>query len=719
MTTIGSKLRIGFLVMIGVLLIAALLTWRNTEPLQKDMLDLSSSQLPALTLAMEVESAISEVRFSTEQYLLLEDPRYLDQARQQLELVSTLLEEGKNSFTTQQREKISDDVTAYTAVLDSLELQVAVLAENRLEGQRAADSYTTNLTNMLSSLHGTISDYVFDEEFDAVDASLGQLSVLEKLSDEGRQIEILVNRALYMQDPEILKATVPVFDALDEGIGFLQEETDDPIFRKQIKLVRGRLTLYREVMATLQGSWDALDKLKSEGREVASGIVAVARDLTAESQSAAELLAHEGQVRLETVLKVLAVSLVIFLVLMVILLVWLNRTILTPLTFVTALAKRAAEGDFSFQEHQLNLEREDEFGQMAKALYEMFDVLQHLLANIVKAIGISNAASQQLSLLSERSNENMEGIQASLNQLQQLSEADRALLDEVREGLEGVSTTGREALGQTRHGVTSSKTMREVAVDSQEFLSALIQDVNKLEDYSRDNMETIEAFVRSVGQISRFVSVIAEIADQTNLLALNAAIEAARAGDAGRGFAVVAEEVRKLAEESNRSSKEVTSLVKDLEEKAASTMDGTENTQATLAETTEKIRRIGDKFEALIGEICQVDDVMGRILALEENQVSAGQEMAQSVDRLVQAVDERAIGVHEIGDAVHITVEDSHSLANQSQLLRESEEDLRERVSFFRFDEDVQEAAETENASDPPEGANGAAEPAVSLVDNP
>ena len=67
----------------------------------------------------------------------------------------------------------------------------------------------------------------------------------------------------------------------------------------------------------------------------------------------------------------------------------------------------------------------------------------------------------------------------------------------------------------------------------------------------------VDDLAASVAGITGFVDTIRNIADQTNLLALNAAIEAARAGEAGRGFAVVAEEVRKLAEDSNRAAREV------------------------------------------------------------------------------------------------------------------------------------------------------------------
>lgn len=692
MTTIGAKLKLGFLVMIGILLLAAVMTWKNTDPLREDILDLSKKQIPALTLAMKIEGAISEVRFSTERYLLLENPEFLAQARDEIGRVVSLLEENDRAFNQDVRRKILKDVDAYRELLDELERQVAGLGENRMEGQRAAESYTANLSNMISSLHSTISDLVFDEEYESVDGALGGLNVLQQLSDEGRQIEIMVNRALYLQDPEVLQATAPVFDSMEKGIRYIEETTDDPIFRKQMNLVLEKLSVYREVMKNLQKRWDALSVLKEEGRTVAGEIVQATRGLTAQSQSVVETLVEEGQSRLSVVIRILTLSLGILLVVMVVVSFWLRRTILAPLGQVTGLAKRAAEGDFSLQDEALDMNRNDEFGQMAQALHEMFQVLQHLLGDIAKAISISDDASKRLTLLSDRSNGNMQQIQASLDHLQDLSRTDRELLDEVKTGLEGVSSTGEEALNQTRQGALSSTAMSNVAVDSRQFLDSLILDVNKLEEYSRENSTTIEAFVQSVGRISSFVEVISNIADQTNLLALNAAIEAARAGEAGRGFAVVAEEVRKLAEESNRSSMEVTSLVNDLQEKAGSTMEGSESTQLILKETTDKIRQIGLQFENLLGEIHQVDDVMGKILSIEEEQVAAGQNMGQSIDRLVGAIDHRASGVDEIGGFVRITVEDADHLTKQSQLLRECEEELSDRMSFFRFSD-----AEAEN----------------------
>jgi methyl-accepting chemotaxis protein len=109
----------------------------------------------------------------------------------------------------------------------------------------------------------------------------------------------------------------------------------------------------------------------------------------------------------------------------------------------------------------------------------------------------------------------------------------------------------------------------------------------KTEENNKASMEIYEVILKtnqSSNKIGEASSVIASIAEQTNLLALNAAIEAARAGDAGRGFSVVADEIRKLAEKSSTSTKDIYNMVNELQRNAQEAVHTMKKISATIKE---------------------------------------------------------------------------------------------------------------------------------------
>ncbi len=198
---------------------------------------------------------------------------------------------------------------------------------------------------------------------------------------------------------------------------------------------------------------------------------------------------------------------------------------------------------------------------------------QSLVNNLSTIVAVSVAIRelQEVLRLSHDQIKSTDEIEKSVNKLVEVS-------DKLLENYQFVLKELEEAEGKTLESIKQMEYIRNITKEMEEVVASL---------------------QKQTEQIDRVVEVITSITEQTNLLALNAAIEAARAGEAGRGFAVVADEVRKLAERTNKSATEIREVVKNMREQMNRTAEITDRSVKAVEEGMEIFKENQSTYTSL------------------------------------------------------------------------------------------------------------------------
>jgi methyl-accepting chemotaxis protein len=329
-------------------------------------------------------------------------------------------------------------------------------------------------------------------------------------------------------------------------------------------------------------------------------------------------------------------------------------------------AEEIAMGDLS-SKVELTGDLPEAFNHMAEGLKSLVLKIQGSASRVaVSSAQVLSASEQQAA-----------GVSEEASQVSETAASARELTATAKQ----VSDLSQEIAGSSASSVDMVHTGTE-AVD------AVVSGMSSIRDSVTGTARKIEALGEKSQSITEITSLIEDIADQTNLLSVNAAIEAARAGEAGKGFAVVADAIGQLAERTAKSTKEISELIKGIQQETSSCVMSMEETTRETERGSTLAEEAGSKLREIESAFDRVAESAKEISLASRQQMSGSEQISKAMAEIEEIMRQSASGAKQS--------------AESAREMSELAEDLKRAIEQFRLrGEDVE--TEVEGSEEPVE----------------